>query len=425
MKIAILSNFKEFNPGYSLSGIVSDQCRMLKSHGHEVDCFVAATFKDNSPRPEEVKLRKVVPHPALTDYRQKDRITEKHLELVKEVKDMLLAHIPEYDFVITHDWIFTGWNMPYALGIQEACKTLRKSKVRWAHWIHSVPTAMQDWWSIRDYGPGHKIIYPNKMDRTMVAENFRGRPEDVRVIPHIKDLRSFWEFDPETCRFIDDHPGLMNADVVQVYPASTDRLEAKQLKYVLLMTAAIKRSGFSVFLCIANQHYRGKEPEATVDQYIKVGRRNGLEYGKEFVFSAQWDRDKYGLGLPRRILREIMLCQNLFIFPTREESYGLVAPEVALSAGGCLIVFNKSLAMMMEVSGMTGIYADFGSFSTVLNIKDSEGEKSYLDNLAWLILGRMRSNEAINQKTFYRQNSNWDTIYNRYYGPMFGESHVW
>jgi glycosyltransferase involved in cell wall biosynthesis len=316
MKIAILSNFKEFNPGYSLSGIVADQCRMLVNHGHEVDCFVAKNFKENSPipLPPGVKVKRLVPHPALTDYRVKSTITDKHLELVAETKAMLLEEIPKYKFIITHDWIFTGWNMPYALAMQEASREIRAKArhVKWGHWIHSVPTALQDWWEIRNYGPGHKIVYPNRTDAVRVAEQFRGKPEDVRVVPHIKDLRSFWDLDPEICRFIDDHPGLMQNDVVQVYPASTDRLEAKNLREVLILFAAIKRAGFSVFLCIANQHYRGKKPKEAVEKYIKIGSRNDLEYGKDFVFTAQWDEKQYGLGLPRRMVRELMLFQNLF-----------------------------------------------------------------------------------------------------------------
>jgi hypothetical protein len=427
MKIAILSNFREFNPGYSLSGIVLDQCRMLQAHGHEVDCFVADSFKDGgNPYPDVLHLKKVIPHPPLTDYREKSKISPEHRKMVKDVSEVLLSEMPNYDFVITHDWVFTGWNMPYALAIQETSREIRmrKQNIRWGHWIHSVPSALQDWWLIREYGPGHKIVYPNSVDRIRVAENFRGTVNDVKVIPHIKDLRSFWEFDSETCRFIDDHPGIMNADVVQVYPASTDRLEAKQLEYVLLITAALKRHGFSVFLCIANQHYRGKKPKETVEKYMKIGMRNNLKYGEEFVFTAQWDPQRYGLGVPRGMLRELMLMQNLFIFPTREESFGLVAPEVALTAGGCLIVFNKSLQMMMEVSGMTGLYIDFGSYHMQLDVQKGT-DKKYLEDIAWLILGRMRANEAINQKTFYRQNNNWDSIYKNYYGPILRESYVW
>ncbi|GAG48967.1 unnamed protein product, partial [marine sediment metagenome] len=96
---------------------------------------------------------------------------------------------------------------------------------------------------VKRYGPNHKIVFPNNTERLRVAEQFQGTIDDIRVVPHIKDLRTWYDFDKETLRFIDDFPGVMNADYVQVYPASTDRLGAKRVDAVAGIFGQLKSRG--------------------------------------------------------------------------------------------------------------------------------------------------------------------------------------
>ena len=415
-KIAILTNFQEFSPGYSLTGIAKDQAKMLSRHGHEVHLFVNTQY-NGEEFSEDVILEKKIPFSHLKDYKSKNQLTPDHKMLVNETALILENELADFDFAFTHDFIFTGWFMPYGLACKQASPKL--PNLRWLHWIHSVPTSGSDWWSIREFGKNHKIAYPNKTDAIRVAEAFRGSLEDVRVLHHIKDLRTWYDFKQETMDFIDDFPGVMQADVVQIYPASTDRLLSKRVKEVMLIFKEIKAKGFSVCLVLANQWATGRQRKEDVTKYTEIASRNGLKINEEVIFTSEW-RPEYATGIPKDILRELFLCSNLFVFPTREESFGLVALEAALS--GVLMVLNKSLQMQFEVNGYQGLYFDFGSFH---NNFTPENEADYFKGVAQIILGRMRENEAICSKSFTRQKYNYDNIYNTEYAPVLAESKTW
>jgi len=429
--VAILTSFVYINHGYSLTGIVEDQCRMLAYRGHPVHLFVCENFPDKEVRNlflhdpwmrDKVTLRKEIPKADLIDYRRQDDITEDHLKVVERMKNELPTALANIPIIFTHDLIFTGWHLPYAKGIQAACNSGQLNDRAFLHWVHSIPSANLDFWNLNHYQGRHKIVFPNKTDSVRVSEQFGTIPENVLTIPHIKDYRSFCEFGKDTYDFIDSYPGAMRADIIQVYPASTDRLSAKGVDKLLNIFKHFKDSKIKSCLVIANQWATGRGRREDLVKYYKRIRRAGLELDKEVIFTSDWESDwGYKNGLPRRMLRELLLLSNLFIYPTREESFGLVGPEAAMC--GALMVYNKSLRMMWEVSGGAGLHCDFGSYEA--NLRTTVKEKDYYKQLSGMIIGRLKRNESIACKSFTRIRYNWDNIYEKYYWPTFCESALW
>lgn len=417
-RIAILTNFQDFNFGYSLTGIVLDQYRMLKEHGHPVSIFASTHFNESTIPSGVEDIVNKVPFGHLIDYKSQTQLSDEHKGLVQEVSIMLQQELKEFDIVFTHDFIFTGWNMPYGLGTIQAARKL--PDVRFFHWIHSIPTKHSDWWNFKKWGKNHRLVYPNKIDCIQVAENFNTELSSVRTIHHIKDLRSFWEFHKETCDFIKKYPAVMQADIVKIYPASVDRLSAKRVKDVITIFSEMKNLGRSVCLVIAAQWATGKQQKENIDNYKKITEALGLKPDVEVIFTSDFKSPKYDAGIPQRMLRELLLCSNCFIFPTREETFGLVLPEACLC--GVLPMMNKSLSLLSEISGGHGLFFHFGAYNHNIVHKDVS---VYYKDLAKIQIGRMARNESIMSKTYFRQKYNWDYLYKHQYLPAFSESKTW
>lgn len=430
MKIAILTNMMEMNPGYSLTGIIQDQIRMLVTHGHEVHLFVNEQFhgKGNfSAMPEEdlekygitddnFKIRKLIPFAHLIDYDTVTKLSPDHKKTVEKTRNMLKEELKDFEIAFTHDFIFTGWFMPYGLACKEVSRFL---ETRWMHWIHSVPSSMRDWWDIRGYGPKHRIIFPNNTTRQQVVEQFRGWPDHMRRIHHIKDPRSWFNFDKETVEFIKKYPAVMHSNIVCVYPASVDRLHAKRVDKVIRIMAEIKNRMKTACLVIANQWATTRKHKQNIGNYKAIASKFGMEPDIDMIFTSDFGK-QYEVGLPQYMIRNLFLLSNVFFFPTKEESFGLVLPEAGLS--GCIPVTNKSLAMMMEVSGGHSLAFDFGSHHMEFQ---HQNEDAYLRDIAAIVISRFTQDESIRMKTFVRTRYNWDHLYNTQYLPIMKESKEW
>ena len=420
-KVAILTAFNEFQPGFSLTGIVKDQCRMLLEWGHEVHLFVQEHYNDkfDADMPKGVILHKTVPTFHQKDYKKLSEIMPEHDAIATRFAETLVDELKDFQVAFVHDFILQGWYMPFGLAVQRA--TLRLPEVRWFHWLHSIAHRRDDWWKMSMLGSRHKLIYPNKTDSVRIAEAYFSDPSSIRIIPHIKDLRSWFDFDGVTCDIIKDFPSLMQADVVQVYPASADRLSSKNVDKVIRIMGSIKNLGFSTALFIADQWATMKQHREEAQKYIDLGREVGLTE-RDLMFSSSWRNNEYGIGLPKRILRELMLCSNLFVFPTTHETFGLVGPEAALC--GAFVVTNRSLYMQGEIWDHEPLSFDFGSFHNNFAPADNDW-RPYCHAMANVIIARMRENENTMTRTIARQKFNWDHLYNQCYRPYMEESRKW
>jgi hypothetical protein len=424
----------EFRSGYSLTGIVTDQARMLVRHGHEVDIYVNEQFNDPDYLPPiGVNIIPKIPFLRLVDYATEadfgtwwpeedftDNDKAVHRAGPEATAAMLKEYMPQYDRVFTHDWLLTGWKLPYYMGLRTAVLSPSLKDVRWLHWIHSTPTHGYDWWDLSDLGRHHKVIFPNRSYRQFAVEAYKTTQENVVVIPHIKDLRVLQSFSVEAQQFIDKYPGVMQADVVQIYPASVDRLEHKRVRETILIFKEIKKLGFSVCLVIANQWATGVQQKQDVEEYRTMGLNNGLG-SQELIFTSDF-KPEWEVGVPHNVLVDMFKCSNLFIFATISETFGLVLPEAILS-GGVLPVINGDLDVLGEITGLRGLRFSFGSLNR--RVEYGEGEANYFRSVAAIIMDRMQAEESIAARTYIRKTLNMDELYRKFYSPVMEGGAAW
>lgn len=429
-KIAVLTNFKEINYGYSLTGVVADQVEMLAAYDHDVTVFLSEVFDETTLDPvfESVARKYVIPDAKLVDYRSQKELgdlnpksirnksnhaNQPHYKTILDTRNRLKNELKNFDLCITHDWCFTGWNLPYFLGLRWAAEG---AAVKFLHWIHSVPMIPgRDWWKADVFGPNHTIVFPNFTDIARVMEAYcTTDAERVQAIHHIRDPRNWYDFSPVSNAIIKRMPGMLHADIVQILPASCDRLLAKGLKQVVGVFGALKRMRRTVCLLCVNQwaHGRGGYKEE-LKKYYDAARQAGLKPGVEFEFTSNIG---FPLGVDRREIRDLFTLSNVFIFPTISESWGLVVPEAALA--GVLFVGNKSLAQQYEVAGSgNGLFYDYGSYHYQPYFDDIPAD----NRVAADIINALDSNHALRLKTFARQRYNRDAIYNNFYKPIISK----
>jgi hypothetical protein len=199
MKIAVLTNFTHSKEGYSLYHVAVSQADTFRQYGNEITVFVMEGYEQTQPLRHDciVDFQPIIPKTTLIDYQKSEDLTEEHIEYSSNLADILTEKLEGFDVVFTHDWIFTGWNLPFFMALKQIAHKTRN--LSFLHWVHSVPGFARDWWRLSDLGEeNHRIVYPNRTSITRVANFFRTDPKKVFSIPPIEDLRYLLYFAPET-----------------------------------------------------------------------------------------------------------------------------------------------------------------------------------------------------------------------------------
>jgi glycosyltransferase involved in cell wall biosynthesis len=416
MKVAIFTTFLSSDHAYSLNNVVVDQIKMFKRAGYDPVVLVGEGFQPVGVY-GQVELR-YIPKVFLSN---EGKLPDNYHEDGEKMTVALRELLKDINVCITHDVIYQPAHLIHNLASRKIAD--ERADLRWLHWIHSATTPNilcnkdEVRMLIKRPFPHAFICYPNTYDRPRVANNFRYDEHLVKYVPHPIDIPEYLGFHEYTKEFVDKY-NLIQTDIIMVYPVRLDR--GKQVEMNIRCMAGLKRRGKTVRLIVADFHSTGGDKVVYRDKLKERAKGLGLSE-QEVVFTSDFKPETKG-SCPREMIRDLFNISNVFLLPSRSETYSLIAQEASIC--GNLLLLNFDFPPMRSIYGDNAIYLKFSSNVDALTGLDGEttteykGGEKYFDDAAKAICYELDNNRVVAVRDKLRKERNLDTVFKEHLEPL-------
>ena len=421
MHIGILTDFFSVDPAYSLLRVVETQIAMLKWSDERFYVIVDEAFPENPGGVwKGVEIHRIPGVPRSNVVRIDETWEQDIEELHGTLLDIFLK--TKTDVVITHDLIYQPALVKHHIAARRVAKKLLG--IKWLHWVHSATPVYQiapehrELAELREPFPfSFKIVFPNEYDCARVAHNYGIDESRVLYVPHATNITEFLDMHPVTARMCWETDILMS-DYIGCYPARLDR--GKQVEIVIEVFGYIKDMGYNVTLVIADFHSTGGDKVAYREQLKAIAKEHNLKVGNDLIFMHDYDPSTR-VSSPRQVIRDLFAISDLFILPSRSETYSLVAQEAALM--GNALVLNFDFPPIRSVYQGDALYFKFSSNIDALTGMDGETNTSYSDRASYMRMVAKRAiaymdHPVLRQRRRIRKTRNPIAVYRDYLQPI-------
>ena len=436
-KVAIFTTFDSISEAYSLNRIVDDQLKMLLSHGYEPTVIVAETFKPEGIYADKrIKIARI-PIVSVHNEVKKDETFESDVESLVVALQSILQ---DCDVVITHDIVYQPAALKHNFAARKVADGLPSCK--WLHWIHSAtspytlanlrPYFQEEYLKLFDRPfPNSFYIFFNYYSVPRISQNFKVPQEMVRVVHHPSDLVDVFGLSEAVAKLVKDK-NIDSVDAISVYPVRLDR--GKNVEMVIKTMAMLKDFNLSVKIIIVDFHSTGGDKVTYRDELKNVGIDYGLS-SDELIFTSEV-YPEWKVEIPHTDVLGLMRLSNVFIQPSKSESYSLITQEAGLNK--CVVVLNQDFPPFRDIFGPNAIYRKYSSNIDVMNGMDGNTnteygpsnaspeergtlEKNYHKETAGMIVAQLRNNYNLAMSIFLRKYRNLDYVFEREFEPLFFE----
>ena len=449
-RVAILTGFVESSPAYSLNRVIQDQLVMFIRHRYPVRMIVRESSYWSDPEwPYSDPLVELVQLP--------DSIVMPGKEGTQEQREhnlsSLLDALDSVNVVLTHDLIYQN-SAPLLTAAFRAANL--RPDVKWLHWIHSATSpvnlkrtevAKMTLAMVEKQGwPNSYPVFPARMMVPRIAMNFRYPEHEVKVVPHPIDVCRFFDFSPVTARLYEEKT-LYLADFLVVCPVRLDR--GKQVDWVIKIASRLRTEEHQVRLVILDYHSGDDLRSAHREELKKMATDWGLS-ASELTFMSEFE-PAAKKELPHGVIRQLFSISNVYINPSRSESYSLSTQEAAIT--GNLLVLNADFPPLREIYGENALYFQFSSNIDRNTLLDGDtsvhyppvtvaevpagipealltridngwavpGDVVYAEQIADRIRAEFLANKVLQQRTDRLRNNNLYSVFKRYLKPVINE----
>ncbi|MCP4493367.1 MAG: glycosyltransferase family 4 protein [Gammaproteobacteria bacterium] len=404
MKVGIFTTFADLERSYSLVGVALEQAAMLAEHEVDYEFIVLENFHGEAP--DWLNIRKELPTGKLDE----DAL---NVELKNRTVEWLKTAVPEFDVIITHDMMFQTWFVTYNAAIREIIP--ENPGTTWVHWVHSAPSGRPSRLlgakALRyEICPNSLYAYLNESDRLRYAESIGTKIDNVWTVYNPSDIATFLGADDLLTRAIKAWR-LWDHDLMQVYPFSMPRAEAKGIEKVIGIFAGWKKEGYKVKLVFANCHCNQGAEQALVETFNGIAADYGLTEGEDLFWTSKIPDWEY--SVPHTTIKKLFQLSNVFLFPTTSEACSRVLQEASLA--GCLVLGNESFPPMNEFLDPTTPRHAFGS--TRADVQHSPNLKSWCWEVAKATTPLL-SHPMMRQKSYVMRQAARDTVWQRQFYPL-------
>jgi glycosyltransferase involved in cell wall biosynthesis len=423
-KIYILTNFSTYLRSYSPIIVVGEQLKMFTRNGYEPVLIASDGWE---PPQDSIFAQVETKHIFPAHVYNEAKVDDVFEEEVERLYQELSTALADADVVITHDLIF----LPDYVKHNVACRRIAEDKpnIQWLHWVHSATSPESLIKERAMYGekynelisskfPNSIVVFPNAYSIPRVARNFSYEEDEVFEVPHSTDPTEGME---PVVRRLFDQLELGDADAIMVYPLRLDR--GKNAEYNVRTIAQIKNVGLKGHLIFCDFQSTGDDKVVYREDLKRLAQELGAE--ENVTFLSEFD-EASSLESAHKVVLDLFTLSNVFMMPSKSETYSLVAQEAMLKGNLCIL--NHDFAPFRQIYGKNAIYRQFGAnigfdgFDGEITTEHHPDSNAYCLDIAKNIRYWLENDKALSGKTWVRKERNPDSVFRNYLEPLLYRS---